>query len=427
MNPTAAYGSAPMAAPGGPQGPQGPVYLSPYGAPGQPFRLAPHRKNSTGLVVGLTVGGAVLLVTVLLAVLVFFGVRNAVRSGIEQNGTTTAQGQTGGSGSDGAGSGGEGGTGGSGSGDDTSGLIGGEGGYTDGEHDVIIDCNDAEGYIKYSDTVMELYNKYNQQVVDGSIFAANNLPANQDSADYVHDFMIILTDHKAALNFGCATNSTSMDEVNDQYEAKANEVLEVERKFKAHEDFNVTIKITRKDGSVYESDGTAPEGTAADDIEAKVKAVGVSQGSDGTYLGAGEALIQAAGMQPNYNFNEIYNYCTRTTWDISTIAAAFCTASPNVVYINQTRSDFSRMVSRSAYVDIIKHELSHALINARCGTTRPALGVESEGLTNSYAVKFLGADKANTQEDVDQFPEYAITDQTDAAADKVHNGQCSAS
>ncbi|MBW3080637.1 hypothetical protein [Bifidobacterium saguinibicoloris] len=408
----------PSAMPGGPMpgGPGHPGYRSPYGAPGQPYGPAPRKRGGAGLAVGLTVGGAALLVVVLLCVFVFFGARNAMRSALENAGATQSQ------------TGGGSGTGSSGSGGGSGSAGGLDYGYSDGgSHDTIINCNDAEEYIKYSDTVKGLYDKYNKQLVDGTIFADNNLPANQDSADYVHDFMIIITDHKAALNFGCVTNSTSMDEVNDQYAAKVNEVLEVERKFKAHEDFDVKIKITRKDGSVYESDGAAPEGTAADDLETKIKAVSVSKGSDGTYLAAGESLITAAGMVPNYNYDEIFTYCTRTTGDTSTIAASFCTASPNVVYINQTRSDFSLMVKDDSYVDIIKHELSHALINARCGTTRPAFGVEPEGLTNSYAVKFLGADKANTQKDIASFPEYAITAQTDQAADMVHNGQCKAS
>lgn len=53
------------------------------------------------------------------------------------------------------------------------------------------------------------------------------------------------------------------------------------------------------------------------------------------------------------------------------------------------------------------------------------MGVEKEALTNSYAVKFLGTDANRMKTFNEGFPQYYMSAASDAAADKVHSGQCS--
>lgn len=288
-------------------------------------------------------------------------------------------------------------------------------------------CDDTEGYKNYAQVVNETYDRYKRQLDNGTIIEDNGLKRTEDDWNYVHDYMIVLTDYHASLYFGCATQSTSVDEVNDQYDAKAQEVRDYEAKFKAHKDLGVTVKITGRDGQTYESDGKAPEKTDVTELENRIKAVPMKPGADGTWIDTGDALVKAAGLTANYDYAQIGQYCRRSFGDTKTVEAAFCSASPTVVYVNENHPNFNRSITSSYYADVIKHELAHALINMQCGTTDPAVGADGEGLANSYAVKYLAADRTNLQDNVQDYPEYAITAATDRGADMVHAGQCTAS
>ena len=315
-------------------------------------------------------------------------------------------------------------------GDDGDGTGDGSGGFgitgdddgTTGTSSDIVPCSDSTQYTAYSQLVNDTYDKYMSKLEAGTIFDDLNLPANQDSADYVHDFMLIITDRKSALRFGCEI-TTDVDELDDIYETKSNEVKELERKLNAHEDFGITIRITRSDGSVYESDGGAPPEQTIDDVEAAIRAVPVTPGADGTYLAAGESVAKAAGLSTNYDFQQIYQYCMRTGSDEYTMAA-FCSASPRVVYVNKAHAAYSTNITDPYYVDVMKHEMGHALVFQQCGTTRPPVGVSGEALANSYALKYLGGNRDNLQANIDDYPEYTMSDASDRAAERVHNGTC---
>lgn len=74
-------------------------------------------------------------------------------------------------------------------------------------------------------------------------------------------------------------------------------------------------------------------------------------------------------------------------------------------------------VSSTGFVDTMKHELAHKLIHIQCGPPVTQWDEQyGEGVTNSYAVLFLGADPAqlSTQDD------YAMNETTDAKARAIH-------
>ena len=400
---------------GGPQYPNryGPQY--PYGGPAPPPRR-PARK-SNGTTVAVVAISAV--VVVLLAVgLVFAGVAWKVHSLTQAitSGLDSGTGDSGGSSGDGLGDA-SGGDSGSGSGSDS-----GDGGTLPDDGGDIVPCSASRQYVSYSQLVNDTYDKYTQKIDAGTIFTDLNLPATQESADYIHDFLIIITDRKSALRFGCE-NTTDVDDLDDIYEAKTNEVKEYERKLNAHESFDITIRITRSDGSVYESDGGAPPEQTISDVENAIRSVPVTAGGDGTYLSVGENIIKAAGLSANYDFQQIYQYCSRSGSDEYTMAA-FCSANPRVIYVNQAHAGYSTNITTPYYADVIKHEMGHALVYQQCGTTRPPVGVNGEALANSYALKYLGGNRDNLQRNIQDFPEYTMSDASDQAAERVHNKQC---
>ncbi|WP_214376057.1 hypothetical protein [Bifidobacterium colobi] len=287
----------------------------------------------------------------------------------------------------------------------------------------IIPCTDSAQYVAYSKLVEDKYTEYQRMIDQGTIFTSLDLPADEDSGNYVKDFMLILTDRRAAVRMGCEM-TTSKAELDDIYRTRINEVNTLESKFRNHEDLEVNVKITRSDGSVYESDGKAPKSVDVDTLEEQVRNADVQAGADGTWLEAGERLAQAAGLTLNYDYQQIYNYCRDSDGDDSTTVASYCAAVPDLIFMNRNRSDWQRTITRSDYPDVIRHELGHAFVYKRCRTTNPPLGVSSDALANSYALKYLGGDRTNLQKNIGDFPEYTITDASDQAAEQVHAGQC---
>lgn len=383
--------------------PYGPQY--PYGGRPMPPRRPPRKSSGTTVAV---VAISVIVIVVLTLGLVFAGIAWKVNA-IQRDLTSAVENGSGGSGSGSEGSGG------SGSGSNVL--------PDDGKD--IVPCSASEQYASYTDLVNDTYDKYERKIDAGTIFDDLNLQPTQDSADYVHDFMLILTDRKAALRFGCEI-TTSVDELDDIYAAKSDEVRELERKLNDHEDFGIKISIKRSDGSVYESDGGAPPEQTISDVENAIRAVPVAPGADGTYLGVGESIVQAAGLSANYDFQQIYQYCSRSADNDEYTVAAFCSANPRVIYVNQAHAGYSSNITTPYYADVIKHEMGHALVYQQCGTTRPPVGVNSEALANSYALKYLGGDRSNLQRNTKSYPEYAISDASDQAAERVHNKQCTA-
>lgn len=151
-------------------------------------------------------------------------------------------------------------------------------------------------------------------------------------------------------------------------------------------------------------------------------------GSDGTYLAAGEQLIASVGLSPTYDFKSVYDHCSGSTrLADETTLGAFCSATPNLIYINQNSRNWTYDVTGSYYPNAVKHEMAHAMIYRICGTTAPALRVDHEALTNSYATLYFGAERDVLNSGAQNAPWYTMTDASDTAAQLVHDGHCSIS
>lgn len=93
----------------------------------------------------------------------------------------------------------------------------------------------------------EMHRKYLAATKDGSI---SDFVPDGDAVDpnYFADFLYLLTDLKGATAFLAGDDSEAIADIGEK-------VDELERRFLAGEDLGSSVKITRSDGSIYESDG----------------------------------------------------------------------------------------------------------------------------------------------------------------------------
>lgn len=77
------------------------------------------------------------------------------------------------------------------------------------------------------------------------------------------------------------------------------------------------------------------------------------------------------------------------------------------------------MYDKTAVLNVLKHEISHALINRVCGTTRPPMatgGGRMEDVTTAYGFKYLGATSNSGR--------IGHTVHDTRRATNIHNGNC---
>lgn len=262
---------------------------------------------------------------------------------------------------------------------------------------------------------------------------------------YYRDFLYILTDLRNATRFMAEDRGTDPGDFDDQIAGMRTETDEYERMFLAQEDFDTTFEIEQSDGTVYKSDGKYNSSGTINDAEKK-RTGGYTRAQDpdafaasfqpyldanGRYVDAAAELAGNFGIGINYKFSDVEQYCTRSgsvTQDQSNVGAVFCPASPEWIYINDQGKRYPEILSQPFYLDMVKHELSHGRIFEACGTTAPTgaadAGVHYEGVTNSYAVQFMGASRDLLAKSASNYPEYQMNETTDRIAQQIKNGQC---
>ena len=102
--------------------------------------------------------------------------------------------------------------------------------------------------------VVGIVDKYRAAAEDGSILDMTP-NGHSVSPDYYKAFLMQITDQRAALRFSGTTTSTDPAELDDRIQAYVTDIDEMERKFTAGEDLDVTVKITDENGDVAEYDG----------------------------------------------------------------------------------------------------------------------------------------------------------------------------
>jgi len=284
----------------------------------------------------------------------------------------------------------------------------------------IVSLGDRPLYGVARDFVTETFFRYSEET--SSENAYNHVPQTEAGLNYAHDFLIILADYKGVFNFGgVGSESTNVAELDAMAQAYIDEVTEFERKFLAGEDLGVTIKITRADGTVYESEGA--NNTAPEAAEEFARTFAGTPDATGSYAASAQELANQYNVSLSFDFTSIYAHCMHSDSD-EYVVAAYCHATPFVVYVNTGWAGYPANLNEATFIDTIKHELAHRAIGDLCGTASPPItGTANEGVTNSFAVLFLGADREGIASDPDLFPEYTMSDATDALAQGIHDSQ----
>ena len=160
------------------------------------------------------------------------------------------------------------------------------------------------------------------------------------------------------------------------------------------------------------------------EIESKIKAITNQRGSDGTYKDTATNIIHTAGLKESWGLMSMQGACAISSEQAQSWVGAFCTATPDRVYISDSRP--AEEYADSYFADAMRHEVGHYLIYRRCGTTSPRVidgsGADTEAVTSAYAVLYLGANDNTLNRAADS--RYHMTTSAYAAAAKIHSGQC---
>ncbi|RYQ31944.1 hypothetical protein PG2019B_0465 [Bifidobacterium pseudolongum subsp. globosum] len=294
--------------------------------------------------------------------------------------------------------------------------------------------SEADSYTQYKQLLEGKSSEYNSKSPDDAI---KLLPELSDrGVEYYGAWLKYLLTAEQELEASGERTTTDPNEIDIYYNAQTTALNELEQKFLHGEDLGIHATLRDSEGNVrdlytgaFDLKSSQPDiPTLTADWEQKIKAVPIAMGSDGTYLAAGEQLIASVGLSPTYDFKSVYDHCSGSTrLADETTLGAFCSATPNLIYINQNSRNWTYDVTGSYYPNAVKHELAHAMIYRICGTTAPALRVDHEALTNSYATLYFGAERDVLNSGAQNAPWYTMTDASDTAAQLVHDGHCSIS
>jgi hypothetical protein len=262
----------------------------------------------------------------------------------------------------------------------------------------------------------ETYESYSQMADSDEIFTI--IPATSAGIEYYRAFMAIMFDQKSAFGFmELGADSTDPQELDDRIVALGEDLTELERKFLANEDLGVSIRIVHSDGTVFETESTAP-GLTLDQAVAALAAYTAQPDGSGSYYAAGQEMLGFFGMQFTWADGNGASRCT-TGPSSGSLLAYYCHLDPWLVYLNQNTIN----VNDDFFSDVVRHELAHHIIAEKCsGSLAPPMaGDNYEGVTSSFAILYLGATSELSDGRTD---EYATTSATDAAASQIYDGFC---
>jgi hypothetical protein len=150
--------------------------------------------------------------------------------------------------------------------------------------------------------------------------------------------------------------------------------------------------------------------------------------AQGSYVTSAQEITRAFGAEivwADFGAPDPNTKCISGGENPASVLAWFCNSEPYLIRLNRVAYNMPGITYTPVLVDAVKHELAHLIIRQRCGRSRPnANTVELEGVTNSYAVLYLGADRKALGDLSSTFPEYASSTRTDEVATWLHSGVC---
>jgi hypothetical protein len=282
--------------------------------------------------------------------------------------------------------------------------------------------SERPGYLELEARLGEIREKY---IDVGRDEILQRVPLTEDGLNYYQDFVYILTDLEEDIDHSGSVTGTDPKDLDLTIAANEAKLTELERKFLAYEPFGVELNIVRADGTVYTSTGTeAP--LSREKAEEFARSYVAAPDANGSYADAAQAAIKDFGLYLTWDDEGYSDLCGPVEGAaMEEIGATYCMADPDLIYVNTSSLGYPDNLYDSSFVDLIKHETAHSIIGEICGTLAPPVaGADFEGVTSSYAVLYLGADRTVLSSWGDWKAQYAVTPATDAAAAEIHEGRC---
>ena len=146
--------------------------------------------------------------------------------------------------------------------------------------------------------------------------------------------------------------------------------------------------------------------------------------SNGSFVASGLELAWLFGVNVTWSTSVHDSRCAISNPGGTTVAW-YCGGGEPTIVLNREANVMPMYLYNPEFIDAIKHELAHHSITQRCGTSKPAAaGALPEGVTNSYAILTLGADRGRLAEMSQGSPDYQFDATTDAAAREISLGSC---
>lgn len=302
--------------------------------------------------------------------------------------------------------------------------------------------DERPGYNDLVDYIDGKLSQYKKDILgDITMFMSQHrIPDTQEGNDYMTGFVAALLGISNNIKEDAATSSEDPSALDEKIEQYRTTIDTLETRFQKGEALGLTMTVTGNDGKQYSVDGNKSITLTPtwDEYEKQVA-------SSPNNLGNGNAasaqkLVERAGMTLNWNIDKGFRHCpsfvgtdngSNKALSKSETFGFYCPSTPNVIYGNKSMPDWNMTYAPAAGV---RHEISHHAIHMRCGSIEPPAVMQggvnrAEGVTNSYAVRYMGADRALIQQSIDYarangHNQYTMDAFTDHAADLIHSGQC---
>ncbi|KAB7790785.1 hypothetical protein F7D09_0701 [Bifidobacterium leontopitheci] len=326
--------------------------------------------------------------------------------------------------------------------DDTGGSADNRNNTDEADPTPVYRMDERPGYDTLVDYIDGKLAQYKEDILgDPTMFMIRHrIPDTQEGSDYMTGFAAALLGISNDIKDNASTTSedpTSLDEKIERYRTT---IDTIEARFNKGEALGVTMDVTGNDGKQYAVDGSKSIQLAPSWDEREKQVASAPNNLGNGNAASAQKLVERAGMTLSWNIDEGFRQCpgfvgtdngSNKALAKSETFGFYCPSTPNVIYGNRDMADWNMTYAPAAGV---RHEISHHAIHVRCGTIEPSVVMQNgvnraEGVTNSYAVRYMGADRTLIQQSIDYarsngHNQYAMDSFTDHAADLIHNGQC---
>lgn len=301
------------------------------------------------------------------------------------------------------------------------------------KYEKIFTPDKLQDFTEYKSVLQKIQDEHKNiqdKMNDKTIF--KDFPDNKEAKQYINSYLSRL----AILNndmLAKGNDTGDYDSYMKTVDGFDNRFHELQSTFIAQADFSSVNNVKMPNGELYTDSGknfNAPQNLDQSILkkEAQVRKITVEPDDNSDYRPVSEKIADVFGLKIDYNLKkDIPQGClNHFDGDLSNVLGMVCEANLKTIYVTNDSLAQDSFYS-PLFVNAIKHEIAHLLIQQRCGTLSPSIISEDkiESMTSSYAVLYLGADKDILNKAANDFPAYTVTDESDQLARQIHDqGKC---